>query len=419
MNRWIIATAALGAMAMPVFGQNAADNAKRDADKPKEAPRITLDLPGAPLTPRQVQVFVDDAQPGAIDRLVENALVGPPAPGVIPTARPAGKKEKVTYLGVVTSTAAPAMREQLKLPKGVGLVVDSVEARTAAETAGVKQHDVIEKLNDQLLVNTEQFTALLRSMKAGDEVTLTLIRQGERQSLKARLGEKEIDAGATLKFNFTPPAALQAPLALGDGVLVMGDGAQAGNVAWSTAINAMVATPQRGMRNVTIQLINGKQTTDWADDQFRISLERDGDKITKVTVADAKTGKLMFTGTPPGPNDPVFKTLPQLLDKLKRAEAAATAQPPFVVDGLIPPTGGRGKVVRWQDADHVLMMRVIGNKPLYLLALSKKDGRTLYDGPVMTDEQRKSLPAEVSEQFELLATHPEEIKEFGAAEPKK
>ncbi len=75
--------------------------------------------------------------------------------------------------------------------------------------------------------------------------------------------------------------------------------------------------------------------------------------------------------------------------------------------------GGRGKVMLWQDDNHVLLTRMIGTKPLYLLALSKKDGRTLYDGPVMTDEQRQSVPTEVSESFELVAAHPEQAKEFG------
>jgi hypothetical protein len=91
----------------------------------------------------------------------------------------------------------------------------------------------------------------------------------------------------------------------------------------------------------------------------------------------------------------------------------------MLVDRVRTATAGRGKVSQWQDGDHIFMMRVMGNKPIYLLALSKKDGRTLYDGPVMTDEQRKSIPAEVSEQFELLLAHPDQIKEFGAADAKK
>jgi hypothetical protein len=40
----------------------------------------------------------------------------------------------------------------------------------------------------------------------------------------------------------------------------------------------------------------------------------------------------------------------------------------------------------------------------------------LYDGPVMTDEQRKSVPAEVGEKFEMVLTNPDQAKEFGAPE---
>src|SRR6266536_5454219 len=101
----------------------------------------------------------------------------------------ATKMEKVTYLGTVTSAAPAALREQLKLPRGAGLVVDSVEVKSPAEAAGIKQHDVLEKLNDQLLVNSEQLTALLRSMKSGDDVTLAIIHQGEHRAVKAKLGE--------------------------------------------------------------------------------------------------------------------------------------------------------------------------------------------------------------------------------------
>jgi len=330
------------------------------------------------------------------------------------------KKEKVAYLGVITSSAAPSLREQLKLGKGVGLVVDSIEPKTAAETAGIKQHDVLEKLNDQLLINTEQFTAVLRTMKVGDEVTLSLVRQGERQAIKAKLGEKEIESGAAMAFEgFARPAIPPTPATpgFGQGVILFDDrGNPPAAIPWAAQLNTMTpGTP--GMAGVFVQTINGKQTTQWADDQFHISLDRDGDKVTKVTVSDTKTGKLIMTGMPPAADDPIFKTMPQLQTKIKKAEEASNAQPQFVVTGgvggPVPVAGGRGKVVQWQDADHVMMMRLLANKPLYLLALSKKDGRTLYDGPVMTDEQRQSVPAEISEQFELLSAHPETAKEFG------
>jgi hypothetical protein len=75
--------------------------------------------------------------------------------------------------------------------------------------------------------------------------------------------------------------------------------------------------------------------------------------------------------------------------------------------------GGGGKVVRWQDDDHVLLMRMAGRSPSYLLALSKKDGRTVFDGPVASPEDRQGVPAEVAEQFQMICGQPELAQELG------
>ena len=348
------------------------------------------------------------------------------------TAKTPSKKE--TYLGATTSAASTAMREQLKLAKGVGLVVDSVEAKSPAEVAGIKQHDVLEKLNDQWLVNAEQFGALLRSMKSGDEVTLSVIRQGERREIKAKLAEHEEKGGVADLMWMTPPdPALEWNPATG--------AAAAPRAPW--ALTKRADTIVRG--NVIVQNVNGKQTTEWTDDQVRISLERNGGKTTRVTMKDAKSGKVMFDGAPPAEDNPFLKARPELGEKLKKAEEASVAQPirlivadeghggfgqviipggdvgmGIMADGgnVVMGRGGRGKVVRWQDDNHMLVMRMMGDKPLYLLALSKKDGRTIYDGAVMTPEQRQSVPTEVAESFEMVVQHPETAKEFGAEEKK-
>jgi hypothetical protein len=340
----------------------------------------------------------------------------------------ATKKEKVTYLGTVTSAAPAALREQLKLPRGAGLVVDSVEAKSAADAAGIKQHDVLERLNDQLLVNTEQFTALLRTMKSGDEVTLAIIHQGERRTLKAKLGEKEIDGGAgEMNLNI-----LTAPdMAAGVDWVIL-NAAQPGMAAWEGP--KAMALPGRAL--TLVRTIDGQQTTDWSDDDVAITLVRSADagKTTHVRVNDKKTGKTLYDGNPNDAADP-FKDQPQLIEKLKQAEEAAAKHPtPLFLDfakvnggaggggggGFFPPmAGARGKVMQWQDADHMLVMRVMGtNKPVYLLALSKKDGRTLFDGPVASDEERKSVPVEVSEQLDMLIAKPDLAREFGAQEKK-
>jgi hypothetical protein len=348
------------------------------------------------------------------------------------------------------------MREQLKLTKGVGLVVDSVEAKSPAEAAGIKQHDVIEKLNDQWVVNVEQFTALVRSMKSGDEVKLSLIRQGERKEIKAKLEEHEIKVEMGDLVLIAPPDAAAANW---NPAVVRTWRAAAGDAAGAAP---MVLTPDRAFtvtNNVVVGEVAGKQTTEWSDDQVRIALERQGGKTTKVTMKDAKTGKVLMDGVPPTEGDALLKARPELGEKLKKAEEASTAQPFRVVTrddghggvqqmviggdagvGIVDRLGGggggfggggvgggviafgggggRGKVMRWQDDNHVLVMRMMGARPLYLLALSKKDGRTIYDGAVMTPEQRQSVPTEVAESFEMVVQHPETAKEFGVEDKK-
>ena len=103
-----------------------------------------------------------------------------------------GQLTKASYLGVSTSHVPPPLRQHLSLPEGVGLVVDFVEEDSPAKTAGLKQYDILTKLNDQVLVNAHQLAVLVRSFKPGEEVKLTLIRGGKEQTLPAKLVEKEV-----------------------------------------------------------------------------------------------------------------------------------------------------------------------------------------------------------------------------------
>src|SRR5262249_53252442 len=67
-----------------------------------------------------------------------------------------------------------------------------VDAGGPAEQAGIQQHDILEKLEDQLLVNPQQLNVLVRSYKSGQTVNLTLLRQGEHKTVPVTLAEKEM-----------------------------------------------------------------------------------------------------------------------------------------------------------------------------------------------------------------------------------
>jgi len=101
--------------------------------------------------------------------------------------------EEAAWLGVSTDRLPAALRQHLKLKnRGIGLLVERVEPKSPAEAAGLQQYDILEKLNDQWLVNTEQFSVLIRMHQAGEEISLSVIREGQPQVLKATLVEKEL-----------------------------------------------------------------------------------------------------------------------------------------------------------------------------------------------------------------------------------
>jgi hypothetical protein len=96
---------------------------------------------------------------------------------------------------VATSAATPALREQLGLPGGVGVVIDAIDADSPAQHAGLLVHDVVTKLDDQLVINVHQFGVLVRLRKPGETVSLSVVRRGKETKIPVQLGERAVPAG--------------------------------------------------------------------------------------------------------------------------------------------------------------------------------------------------------------------------------
>jgi hypothetical protein len=90
----------------------------------------------------------------------------------------------------ITTTQLPA------LPPGIGFVVKEIAAGGPAEQAGVRRHDLLWKMGEQMLVNEGQLATLLRLAAPNDEVTLSVFREGKSLDLKVTLG---VDKGGDSK----------------------------------------------------------------------------------------------------------------------------------------------------------------------------------------------------------------------------
>ncbi|HWA24425.1 MAG TPA: PDZ domain-containing protein [Lacunisphaera sp.] len=129
---------------------------------------------------------------------IRRRVDGPGGPGGTFNARvdrdgPPGTQEmeKVAFLGVETMPVDPTVAAQLSLPRETGLAVRRVADGSPAASL-LQKHDILTKLDDQILVDMHQLSVLVRNHKAGDEVKLTYVRGGKESSVKAKLGEHEV-----------------------------------------------------------------------------------------------------------------------------------------------------------------------------------------------------------------------------------
>ena len=373
--------------------------------------------------------------------------VGAAATAVTITAAPRGGVRmavvrKATYLGVATSPAPEALADQLKLPKGVGLLVDFVDAKSPAAAAGLRKTDVLMKLDDQLLVNPAQLLVLVRMRKPKDKVALTLVRETEEQKVAAELGESEETTGEIRADCIEWRAATASTSSFSDGehtlTLTTTDGQKhlmvmdrAGNLVFNGPVNTPaqrkeappdvlkkletmegsmrldvqgggvahgIAVMNAGAGGTGMNLLQGPggvmipfrafgqpsgESRSWTDPEhcLTVTTRQTGRYLT----VDDKNGKILWEG--PIQTDEQRKAVPpEFLPKLEKLEAKVREE-------------SRGTVSLIEDGMTVTLTTESGKQSV---AAKNADGNVIFDGPVDTEDQRAKMPEKVRAKVEKL-----------------
>jgi len=110
----------------------------------------------------------------------------PPRSNLQSVGEVAAAERRSPAIGLVTSRAPDVLRDQLGLDRGAGLVVEAVAVGSHAEKAGLKRHDVLVSLDDQLLVLPEQLATLVAASRPDATLVIDVRRGGK--SLEIVLG---------------------------------------------------------------------------------------------------------------------------------------------------------------------------------------------------------------------------------------
>jgi len=174
----------------------AAQNAKAQEEKSRAAESASARV-------QQERERADENVRRAAQQQQNNGAFGGAGGGAVRAPmRINSKPIKGAWLGLTASKPPAALRHQLKLPDGTGLVVDFVQPKSPADQAGIKQYDLLTRLNEQVLINPEQLAVLVRTFKPQEEIKLGYVREGERHTQSVTLVESDLPPLEDIQFQF-------------------------------------------------------------------------------------------------------------------------------------------------------------------------------------------------------------------------
>ncbi len=94
------------------------------------------------------------------------------------------------FLGVTIQDLTPDLAESFKLKDAKGVIVPDVSPDSAAAKAGLKAGDIVIAFDGQPVEKAAEFQRRVAMKKPGSEVEITILRDGKKQTLTAKLEEK-------------------------------------------------------------------------------------------------------------------------------------------------------------------------------------------------------------------------------------
>ena len=381
---------------------------------------VAQERPGAPA-PQPPGAGRAPGQPGPGGGFGFPGFSGQPAP------------QKGTVLGVAAVPIPEPFSAQVNLPSGFGLLVEHVVPDSPAANAGVERHDVLSKFNDQLLANPDQLAALVRSHKPGDSIELTVLRRGQETKLQPNLAEGDIRPPMPFGpggFGGRPSGAPGVPGlpgfpggggGFGGGPGGAGPGGFGPHHPGGPEAHMRMLRLHGGNEEIRRHLLElreqlGQRNEPVPADELRRHLD---ELIRKLDVTGPRPDRAgprlqelrerlrhmrqMRGQANPEQQEQIDQSIKQLETEIASAEAANDAGFVALTAGnadTITTVASRNLSLVYSDGEHSL--KVTGDSTGRRLLVKDQEGRTLFEGPIDTAEQRGQVPSEVRVKLQKL-----------------
>ncbi len=193
------------------------------------------------------------------------------------------------WFGIQIQDITDSDAKDLDLPSG-GVLVSKVEENSPAQKAGLKRYDLITAINGKAVKSKSELSMEIANSAPGDEITVTIFRNRDKQVLKVKVSEapedireqaavasKSMNLGMTLVKN-TSALAREYELKTSKGLVV--EEVERGGVAAGSGVRAgdvILAVNRTEVDSVEHfkQLLAGRR----AGSKILLLINRDGDEV--------------------------------------------------------------------------------------------------------------------------------------------
>ena len=101
-----------------------------------------------------------------------------------------GKKVSRGWLGIVIQDVDETMGQALGLKDHKGVLVAGVQPGQPAEEGGIREGDIIRKLDGKIVEDRDELLRVVASKKPGTTVSVEVLREGKSKTLRVKLGDR-------------------------------------------------------------------------------------------------------------------------------------------------------------------------------------------------------------------------------------